>query len=351
LHQNKEFIQDENTAEKIATAVDILESLPIVKKSLFKFLENLAKHPAKYGFTDFNIKNPLSKFHRFIKKLEQAKTLGDTKDILELAALLNPTVLFKEYVDLLVQNKDVVVFRLVSARADWTFEEAQEELERIAQEREENKAQEELAESIEKDIENQDKDDNDQTPPTQIETAQEEAIEESSEKGPVEVVSADVQQDEDTIETKESLEEVKSEKLKDSFFKIVGNNFFTKALQIGPVQIGWTFPLVGTLASLIDGGFTAFLVIFTSVFLHEIAHGLMAIKQGGDFKGIGLHGLWAEAKVTTDYMEKSEKRWISLAGPLTNLLIANIAYFLGASMDMGTINILTVNLGLGVFNL
>jgi Zn-dependent protease/predicted transcriptional regulator len=75
------------------------------------------------------------------------------------------------------------------------------------------------------------------------------------------------------------------------------------------------------------GAFTS-LLLFASVLGHELAHSLVAIRQGEKVRRITLFILGGVAQITEEPKEASKEFFMALMGPLTSFAIAGVCYFL-----------------------
>lgn len=108
-----------------------------------------------------------------------------------------------------------------------------------------------------------------------------------------------------------------------------------------------------TILLLIIGFKGEFLISFLLVFFHELAHYLTARKLG--FKGFDIEilpiGTVLKLKDLDD-ADPKEDLIISISGPLTNLIMAGVFYFINKKFSNYYLNLLYMsNLTLGIFNL
>jgi Zn-dependent protease len=75
------------------------------------------------------------------------------------------------------------------------------------------------------------------------------------------------------------------------------------------------------------GAFTS-LLLFASVLGHELAHSLVAIRQGEKVRRITLFILGGVAQITEEPKEASKEFLMAFVGPLTSFVIAGVCYFL-----------------------
>lgn len=81
----------------------------------------------------------------------------------------------------------------------------------------------------------------------------------------------------------------------------------------------WQYWVVGTFTSLL---------LFASVLVHELAHSLVAIRQGEKVRRITLFILGGVAQITEEPQEASKEFFMALVGPLTSFAIAGVCYVL-----------------------
>ncbi|HOZ39558.1 MAG: site-2 protease family protein [Flavobacteriales bacterium] len=143
------------------------------------------------------------------------------------------------------------------------------------------------------------------------------------------------------------------------------------------VRVHWSFlalPAFIIISGLADGipwsgvlqqvGFI--LIVFACVVLHEYGHALMALRYGVRTRDITLLPIGGVASLERMPEDPRQEFWITLAGPLVNLVIAGLAFTAMAIMGLtwlfadvdpsqgwtGVLGFLvTANLGLFLFNL
>jgi len=105
-------------------------------------------------------------------------------------------------------------------------------------------------------------------------------------------------------------------------------------------------------------GVTTSLLFFVSVLLHELAHSLVALKQGEEVRSITLFILGGVAEITEEPRKPSLEFYMALAGPLSSLGIAVIFLILwywlrNISQPLAALfqYLALINLVLGIFNL
>ena len=94
------------------------------------------------------------------------------------------------------------------------------------------------------------------------------------------------------------------------------------------------------------------ILAFISIFLHEISHIVVAIKNGCKFNNFKIHIYGTSAEfINIDELSKKEKIQIYLAGPCMNLAIACIFFFVGLIINNSMVDkIININLNLLLFN-
>ena len=101
----------------------------------------------------------------------------------------------------------------------------------------------------------------------------------------------------------------------------------------------------------------AALLLFVSVFLHELSHALVALEHGVPVSGIRLHVFGGVSEMDAEPPTPRAELLIAAVGPLTSFLIAALCYGVGRSLGGPSwVSALTgyltvVNLLIGVFNL
>lgn len=114
------------------------------------------------------------------------------------------------------------------------------------------------------------------------------------------------------------------------------------------VHISYLF-LIG-LALIYDFGLLVFLVGI-SIVIHEYSHIAVAKKFGLEVESLTLHLIGGMVKVEPIKKPKQEF-WVSLAGPVSNFVLAGIAFTLSFFVSHYIIEVfLIINLSLGTFNL
>jgi Zn-dependent protease/predicted transcriptional regulator len=105
-------------------------------------------------------------------------------------------------------------------------------------------------------------------------------------------------------------------------------------------------------------GLMTSLMIFVSVLIHELAHSLVAIRQGEHVKNITLFILGGVSQITEEPDKPMKEFAMSVVGPLMSLVLAGV--FFGVSLVLRPVSaplgaaagyLALINLILGVFNL
>lgn len=100
------------------------------------------------------------------------------------------------------------------------------------------------------------------------------------------------------------------------------------------------------------------LLIFASVLVHELAHSLVALRQGEKVRNITLFILGGVAQITEEPKEPIKEFTMALVGPMSSLALALV--FLVFSLGLKTVSqplaasasyLAAINIGLAVFNL
>lgn len=137
-----------------------------------------------------------------------------------------------------------------------------------------------------------------------------------------------------------------------SWFLIVALVTWSLATSYFPAEFkGWS------LASYwLIGGCTS-LLFFGSVFLHEMAHSLVAQRFKIPVRGITLYIFGGLSEMEAEPASAGSEFWVALSGPMTNLLLAGLFYLLAfAAAAVPALEALLrylafINLFLGGFNL
>ena len=104
-------------------------------------------------------------------------------------------------------------------------------------------------------------------------------------------------------------------------------------------------------------GVVAALLLFVSVFLHELSHALVAREQGVPVSGIRLHVFGGVSELEAEPPTPRAELMIAAIGPLTSFVIAGLCYGLGRALDGPpwvaalTGYLAVVNFIVGMFNL
>src|SRR4029453_11067387 len=73
-------------------------------------------------------------------------------------------------------------------------------------------------------------------------------------------------------------------------------------------------------------------LLFVSVFLHELSHSLVALRQGGGGLEIRLHVFGGTSEVETERPTPRAEFVIAVVGPLTSFVLAGLCYGLGRTV-------------------
>src|SRR5579859_7618582 len=105
-------------------------------------------------------------------------------------------------------------------------------------------------------------------------------------------------------------------------------------------------------------GFTSALLLFVSVLLHELAHSIVATRNGLKVKNITLFIFGGVSNIEQEPKSPGVEFWMALVGPLTSLFIGAVCFLLllplrGTRSPLeGILFYLAVsNILLGLFNL
>ncbi|MGE5391522.1 MAG: M50 family metallopeptidase [Deltaproteobacteria bacterium] len=94
------------------------------------------------------------------------------------------------------------------------------------------------------------------------------------------------------------------------------------------------------------------IVIISSLFIHEMAHTVVAMLLGVKVSDIEILPFGGQARIEDlTGLEPEIEVYIALAGPLVSLSLAGLAYFLHFWPNSAGIFLVRLNLGLGLFNL
>jgi len=104
-------------------------------------------------------------------------------------------------------------------------------------------------------------------------------------------------------------------------------------------------------------GVVAALLLFVSVFLHELSHALVALEHGVPVSGIRLHVFGGVSEMEAEPPTPGAELMIAAIGPLTSFVIAGLCYGLGRALEGPpwvaalTGYLAVVNFIVGIFNL
>lgn len=121
--------------------------------------------------------------------------------------------------------------------------------------------------------------------------------------------------------------------------------YFPQALP----ELGWTTHWIG--------GLVAALLLFVSVFLHELSHSLVALRLGIPVKAITLHVFGGVSELGREPDHPRTEFAIAIVGPLTSFAIAAVVALVARAVPPAPIvgavmqYLVLVNVVVGVFNL
>ena len=128
-----------------------------------------------------------------------------------------------------------------------------------------------------------------------------------------------------------------------------------------PIRLHSTFFLITGfyfLSSLISYGWAAaiesailILILFGSVFLHEMGHALVARRYGIGTRNITLHLLGGFASIEREPKVPRQEVAIALAGPAVNVILSIMSLPLVLADVPLALEVAAINLLMGVFNL
>jgi Zn-dependent protease len=125
----------------------------------------------------------------------------------------------------------------------------------------------------------------------------------------------------------------------------LGAGYFPRALPDATAGAAWLH------------GVVAALLLFVSVFLHELSHALVAMEHGVPVSGIRLHVFGGVSELEAEPPTPRAELLIAVVGPLTSFVIAALCYGLGRALGgppwvpVLTGYLAAVNFIIGVFNL
>jgi len=115
---------------------------------------------------------------------------------------------------------------------------------------------------------------------------------------------------------------------------------------------GWSVPLYWLF------GFLTSLVVFVSVLVHELAHSVVAIKNGEEVRSITLFILGGVAQISGEPEKPLKEFSMAVAGPAASFVLAGFFYGLQAALETVSTPLhasarylALINLVLGIFNL
>lgn len=117
------------------------------------------------------------------------------------------------------------------------------------------------------------------------------------------------------------------------------------------IRVNLIFLLLAILYTVMGLGLEI-LIIVTSLFIHEMAHTVVAMLQGVKVSDIEILPFGGQARIEDiTGLEPEIEIYIALAGPLVSLSLAGLCYFLNIWPTPAGLFLVRLNLGLGLFNL
>jgi len=118
-----------------------------------------------------------------------------------------------------------------------------------------------------------------------------------------------------------------------------------------PIRVNPLFLLLAILYSCLGLG-REIIIILAAVFLHEIAHTLVALMLGIKVAEIEILPFGGQAQIE-DFtgLDPGKEIYLALAGPAVSLLLAGLFYFLQPYLNVDLRFFVNINLLLGLFNL
>jgi Zn-dependent protease len=130
------------------------------------------------------------------------------------------------------------------------------------------------------------------------------------------------------------------------FTWVLAGNYFPREYPTWARSLYW---VVGLLTSLL---------VFASVLLHELAHSLVALKQGEKVRSITLFILGGVSQITEEPNEPLKEFAMAIVGPMSSFVIAFVFFILSLSLKAVSVPLAAsatylaiINTALGVFNL
>ncbi len=122
------------------------------------------------------------------------------------------------------------------------------------------------------------------------------------------------------------------------------------------VELHWTIVLLFLFSLIIPALFFFFLLVFLSVFLHELSHSLTALRNGVRVRKILLNPIGGASILDDINLDPRIEFKISIVGPLSNIVIAGLAGMLVTFTPIGPVTqtvqlLFEINLLLGVGNI
>ena len=105
-------------------------------------------------------------------------------------------------------------------------------------------------------------------------------------------------------------------------------------------------------------GVVTSLLVFASVLFHELAHSVVARKQGEKVEDITLFILGGVARISEELQEPKKEFYLALAGPMSSFLLGGVFFILALAfrnyslpLQVASSYLAYINLVLGAFNL
>lgn len=122
------------------------------------------------------------------------------------------------------------------------------------------------------------------------------------------------------------------------------------------VELHWTFILLLLFSLIIPIFFIFLLLVFVSVFLHELCHSVTALKNGRKVNKIVLTPLGGASILDDINLDPKLEFRISIVGPISNLLLAGVSGILVVFTPLGAATLwmqyfFLINILLGVSNI
>jgi len=130
------------------------------------------------------------------------------------------------------------------------------------------------------------------------------------------------------------------------FTWVLAGNYFPRAYPAWPRTLYWFL------------GFLTSLLVFASVLAHELAHSLVALKQGEKVRSITLFILGGVSQIAEEPKEPLKEFAMAIVGPMSSFVIAFLFFILSlwlkavsAPLAASAAYLAIINAALGAFNL